>query len=629
MLLNHIKSKDLFSNYSDEKGESGFSSQNSLLQNSENDNYSQDFLSEQYPSQSMRMYQKYMCEPPLYKASSQIELSNKTIPVCNPLEHNRMKPKNQDDRPLINTIVNIMKESSNETKETLEEMLENINKFLSKNETLNQSNLEQFNQELKEFQQTMLQTVEQNKEKSEDLLKKDYEIEKLNQELSCLKHYYASSEKLFCNKISEEFSGHQGWLKDNLQKLIAILKQESSNKSSFVHEVEVMKGQSKEFSQLKTFLMKNFKDLEKKILSSTDDVLHHSANTLLNFSKSVSLRFEQILKNCSKNFEDSIQKQFESNEHYQEENIENLISQNIKNSYQDLQEKINSMCEIQHVSFQKISNELYHIKQKMDILSQNMTSENQKFISVVPCERDFNIKPYNAVNKKHIDNDNRFFDIQNNNVNSNNSLNVIPYNPGQLRRSQRIMSNNYNTQAQTSNLSQVVDLKNSQLETTKKLQECSQPNLKNFQTFQTSNTSYLNPVWKFGKQSKVINRMPNQENENEYFNTPEYNFKNRISKKRRFNYLINEENDTCFDQLPELESQGSSPAISFMELNIPNTTNNDEMEYNSSIFHFNPNYSLKNFEKNSIGTEGLATSKVASHELSSGKGVRKRNKKNR
>uniref|UniRef100_A0A0L8H4M4 Uncharacterized protein n=1 Tax=Octopus bimaculoides TaxID=37653 RepID=A0A0L8H4M4_OCTBM len=162
MLLNHIKSKDLFSNYSDEKGESGFSSQNSLLQNSENDNYSQDFLSEQYPSQvavsiivlctviiviiviivaavvitsviisivnvvviiiiitmiiivvftsviiiiiviiiSMRMYQKYMCEPPLYKASSQIELSNKTIPVCNPLEHNRMKPKNQDDRYL-------------------------------------------------------------------------------------------------------------------------------------------------------------------------------------------------------------------------------------------------------------------------------------------------------------------------------------------------------------------------------------------------------------------------------------------------------------------------------------------------------------------------------------------------
>ncbi|CAI9740410.1 protein manbal [Octopus vulgaris] len=37
----------------------------------------------------------------------------------------------------------------------------------------------------------------------------------------------------------------------------------------------------------------------------------------------------------------------------------------------------------------------------------------------------------------------------------------------------------------------------------------------------------------------------------------------------------------------------------------------------------------KNFEKNSIGTESLATSKVASHELSSGKGVRKRNKKNR
>ncbi|XP_036368659.1 uncharacterized protein PFB0145c-like [Octopus sinensis] len=339
MLLNHIKSKDLFSNYSDEKGgESGFGSQNSLFQNSENDNYSQDFLTEQYPSQSMRVYQKYMCEPPLYKASSQIELSNKTLPVCNPLEHNRMKPKNQDDRPLINTIVNIMKESSNETKETLKEILENINKFLSKNETLNQSNLEQLNQELKEFQQTMLQTVEQNKEKSEDHCKKNYEIEKLNQELSCMKHH-ASSEKLFCDKISEEFSDHQGWLNDNLKKLIAVLKQESSNKNSFALEVEVTKQQSKEFSQLKTFLIKNFKDLEKKILSSTDDVLDHSANTLLNFSKSISLRFEQILKNCSKIFEDSIEKQFESNQNYQEENIERLVCQNIKNSYQDFKKK--------------------------------------------------------------------------------------------------------------------------------------------------------------------------------------------------------------------------------------------------------------------------------------------------
>lgn len=243
----------------------------------------------------------------------------------------------------------------------------------------------------------------------------------------------------------------------------------------------------------------------------------------------MSLRFEQILKNCSKDFEESIEKQFESNQDYQEKNIENLVCQNIKNSYQDLEEKINNLCQIQSVSFKKISNELYCIKQKMGILSQKMTKENQKSPSVVPCERDFNINPHNAVNKNDINKDNQFFYIQSNKVNNNNSLNVVPYNSGQLRRSQRIMSNNYNTQAQTSNLSQVVDLKNSQLETAKELQECSEPNLKeNFQAFQNSSTSYLNHVLQFGKQSKIINRMPNQENEDEYFNTPEYIFKNRM-----------------------------------------------------------------------------------------------------
>ncbi|GAB1610972.1 hypothetical protein Ahia01_001384100, partial [Argonauta hians] len=281
MLLNHIKSKDLFSNYSEEKGESGFGSQNSQLQNSQlqnsqlqnsqlqnsqlqnsqlqnsqNDTYSQDFLSEYYPSQ---------------------------------------------------------------TSEALTEILGKIRAFFSKNENSYDSTLRKFTEELKEFHQTLLQSVDKNKENGEDILKKNFKIDQLCQELRNLKSDRDHKEE-WSSKISKEFSDHQSWLNNNLQKLIEVLKEESSSKPTLDIEFHTLKEHKKEFSQLKTFLMKNFKDLERRLISSTDEILDHSANTLHNFSKNVSLRFEQILNNCSRNFEENIAKQFEINQDHQDKN---------------------------------------------------------------------------------------------------------------------------------------------------------------------------------------------------------------------------------------------------------------------------------------------------------------------
>ncbi|CAE1173165.1 unnamed protein product [Acanthosepion pharaonis] len=198
----------MFQSFSEEKIDSGCGSQNSIQD-------SQDFLSDLYPSQTTRMYQKYVNEPPLYKSTGQVDLHNKITSTSSyqNLDYRKLKGKENDDRTLVTAVVNAIKDSSSEVKENLQQIFRNISELLSKNDGNVEQISERFGHEFQKQHEKLLSVFEVNNQHKQEIAEKEHQLYVLNEQMKSLEIQNCLEFKI-TEIITEKLSAYKSYIND-------------------------------------------------------------------------------------------------------------------------------------------------------------------------------------------------------------------------------------------------------------------------------------------------------------------------------------------------------------------------------------------------------------------------------
>ncbi|XP_022098858.1 uncharacterized protein LOC110983696 isoform X2 [Acanthaster planci] len=220
MFNNQLGTKDLYStnpsqflqrsglrsDYEDSAFNSSLSQSNSQIMSSQVDNsqsssfdmFSQMMSQQQGFSQQtensnnpQRFYMKYMSKAPLFNKEPDKNSSSRKKSFQEQLDSNKQKAKESDERDLINTFINLVKECTEEVKSAATDIRKDVDKNLSESASQFGSLIQKINEDLKHYHNTLLGAVKAREDQKttldsmqRDLTAKDAKIEVLEAQLA-------------------------------------------------------------------------------------------------------------------------------------------------------------------------------------------------------------------------------------------------------------------------------------------------------------------------------------------------------------------------------------------------------------------------------------------------------------